>query len=74
MMLQDGFDELIPSDQAKVKRAFAEGHVADEDIPDSARVQEGTETAEDADQKEAAEAVLPPATPASAESPKKKRG
>uniref|UniRef100_V5ET49 PARP-type domain-containing protein n=2 Tax=Kalmanozyma brasiliensis (strain GHG001) TaxID=1365824 RepID=V5ET49_KALBG len=70
----DGFEELIPADQAKLRRAFAEGHVAEEDIPDSARVKDDPESVEDADQKEAAEAVLPPSS-ASAESPtKKKRG
>ena len=25
---QDGFEELIPDDQARVRRAFADGHVA----------------------------------------------
>ena len=33
----DGYDELRPEDQAKVIKAWQEGHVADEDIPESAR-------------------------------------
>lgn len=33
----DGFEELEPADQEKVKTAWEEGHVADEDIPESAR-------------------------------------
>ncbi|KAI3478558.1 hypothetical protein L1887_59466 [Cichorium endivia] len=33
----DGYEELLPLDQARVARAFADGHVAGEDIPDSAR-------------------------------------
>lgn len=70
---QDGFEELIPDDQARVRRAFADGHVAAEDIPDSAR--HNPKQLDDADQAAAAAAVLPPAPPAPAESqPKKKRG
>lgn len=33
----DGFEDLTPEDQAKIKKAYEDGHVADEDIPDSAR-------------------------------------
>ncbi|KAI0341288.1 zf-PARP-domain-containing protein [Trametopsis cervina] len=33
----DGFDELQEDDQEKVRKAWTDGHVADEDIPDSAR-------------------------------------
>jgi hypothetical protein len=33
----DGYDDLQPEDQAKVIKAWQDGHVADEDIPDSAR-------------------------------------
>ena len=33
----DGFDELKDEDQERVQKAWEEGHVADEDIPDSAR-------------------------------------
>lgn len=41
----DGFDELPDEEQAKVTTAWAEGHVADEDIPESARKpdEEGTD-------------------------------
>ncbi|KAJ7698678.1 hypothetical protein B0H17DRAFT_836294, partial [Mycena rosella] len=33
----DGFDDLEDADKARVTKAWEEGHVADEDIPDSAR-------------------------------------
>ncbi|KAG9074557.1 hypothetical protein FS749_013863, partial [Ceratobasidium sp. UAMH 11750] len=33
----DGFDELEDEDKERVRTAWAEGHVADEDIPASAR-------------------------------------
>lgn len=33
----DGFEDLTPEDQAKITTAWEEEHVADEDIPDSAR-------------------------------------
>ena len=33
----DGYEDLKPEDQAKVIKAWQDGHVADEDIPDSAR-------------------------------------
>ena len=43
----DGFDELNEQDQEKVRKAWEEGHVADEDIPDSARKPAGEEEDED---------------------------
>jgi len=33
----DGYDALSPEDQARVIKAYQEGHVADEDIPESAK-------------------------------------
>ncbi|KAJ7477233.1 poly polymerase and DNA-ligase Zn-finger region-domain-containing protein, partial [Mycena galericulata] len=33
----DGFEELTEEDKARVTAAYEAGHVADEDIPDSAR-------------------------------------
>ena len=33
----DGYEDLKPEDQEKVNKAWEEGHVADEDIPESAR-------------------------------------
>ncbi|PWN49636.1 zf-PARP-domain-containing protein [Violaceomyces palustris] len=33
----DGFEDLRPEDQERVRRAFEQGHVAPEDIPLSAR-------------------------------------
>ena len=37
----DGFEDLKPEDQAKVVQALQEGHVAEEDIPESAKKAEG---------------------------------
>ncbi|XP_006463843.1 hypothetical protein AGABI2DRAFT_208769 [Agaricus bisporus var. bisporus H97] len=39
----DGYEELNDEDKAKVCTAWDEGHVADADIPDSARKPEGEE-------------------------------
>lgn len=50
----DGFDELPAEDQAKVEKAWEEGHVADEDIPDSARKPEDEEDGEDEGKKKKA--------------------
>ena len=33
----DGFEDLQEGDQEEVRKAWEEGHVADEDIPESAR-------------------------------------
>jgi hypothetical protein len=33
----DGFEDLNDEDQGRVSKAWEEGHVADEDIPESAR-------------------------------------
>lgn len=33
----DGYEALSAEDQAKVNKAWEDGHVADEDIPDTAR-------------------------------------
>ena len=33
----DGYGQLTPEDQAKVVKAWQEGHVDDEDIPETAR-------------------------------------
>ena len=45
----DGYEALKPEDQAKVDKAWEEGHVADEDIPETARKPEGE--AEEAEEK-----------------------
>ena len=37
----DGFDELNPEDREKIVKAFEDGHVAEEDIPESARKEGG---------------------------------
>lgn len=39
----DGFEDLNDDDKARVTQAYEDGHVADEDIPDSARKPEGEE-------------------------------
>ncbi|KAH9057981.1 hypothetical protein EDB83DRAFT_1042456 [Lactarius deliciosus] len=33
----DGFDELQPADQDKIRKAWEDGQVADEDVPETAR-------------------------------------
>ena len=33
----DGFEELREEDKDKIRKAWTDGHVADEDIPDTAR-------------------------------------
>ena len=42
----DGYEDLRPEDQAKVVKAWQEGHVAEEDIPESARKAADEEGAE----------------------------
>ena len=39
----DGFDDLKEEDQGRVTKAWEAGHVADEDIPETARKAEGDE-------------------------------
>ncbi|CCM01220.1 uncharacterized protein FIBRA_03268 [Fibroporia radiculosa] len=46
----DGFEELTEEDQEKIRKAWAEGQVADEDIPDSARKPEGEDAEDDEDE------------------------
>ncbi|KAL4246389.1 hypothetical protein ABKN59_009156 [Abortiporus biennis] len=43
----DGFEDLNADDQAKIRKAWEEGHVADEDIPESARKPAGDEKDEE---------------------------
>lgn len=47
----DGFEELSSPDQDKVRKAWDDGHVADEDIPETAR-KEGDEDGEEEDEEE----------------------
>lgn len=44
----DGFDELQPADQDKIRKAWEDGHVADEDVPETARKAEGDDGADEA--------------------------
>ncbi|KAG6899853.1 hypothetical protein C0993_006197 [Termitomyces sp. T159_Od127] len=43
----DGYDDLRPEDKAKVDAAWEAGHVADEDIPESAKKPAGQENEDD---------------------------
>jgi hypothetical protein len=43
----DGFEDLQPADQEKVRQAWDDDHVADEDIPETARKPEGDEEADE---------------------------
>jgi hypothetical protein len=47
----DGFDELPEADQQRVIKAYEDGHVADEDIPETARKPEGEEDEEEEEEK-----------------------
>ncbi|KAI0053112.1 zf-PARP-domain-containing protein, partial [Auriscalpium vulgare] len=46
----DNFEALKPEDQAKIKKAWEDGRVADEDIPESARKADGSPGEEDEDE------------------------
>lgn len=50
----DGFEDLGEANQKKVETAYEEGHVADEDIPDSARKEEAGDDDEGADEEKPA--------------------
>ncbi|KAF9218969.1 zf-PARP-domain-containing protein, partial [Gyrodon lividus] len=43
----DGFEDLKDEDKDRVQRAFDEGKVADDDIPESARKADGDDDAEE---------------------------
>jgi len=45
----DGFDELQPEDQDRIRKAWDDGRVADEDVPETARK---PEKADDASEEE----------------------
>lgn len=45
----DGYEDLTPEDKLKVDAAWEAGHVADEDIPESARKPAGNDGEEDED-------------------------
>lgn len=47
----DGFDDLKDEDKERVQKAWAEGHVAPEDVPETARKADGEEGDEDEDEK-----------------------
>lgn len=57
----DGFEDLKEEDQEKVRKAFAEGHVDDADIPDTARKPESEgEADEDGEEKPKKKVSTPP--------------
>lgn len=43
----DGFDELQPADQDRIRKAWDEGRVPDEDVPETARKPEKADDAND---------------------------
>jgi hypothetical protein len=43
----DGFDELQPADQDKIRKTWELGHVPDEDIPETARKAQGDDGADE---------------------------
>ena len=43
----DGYEALKPEDQEKVKTAYSEGHVAEEDIPETAKKTGGDDEADE---------------------------
>jgi hypothetical protein len=43
----DGFDELQPADQDRIRKAWDDGHIPEEDVPETARK---PEEADDADE------------------------
>lgn len=43
----DGFEDMKEEDQERISKAWEDGHVADEDIPDTARKPEGEDGEED---------------------------
>lgn len=55
----DGFEDLKAEDQAKITKAWDDGAVADEDIPESARKPEAEEGAETEKPKKAAAKKAP---------------
>ncbi|KAJ3992258.1 zf-PARP-domain-containing protein [Lentinula boryana] len=70
----DGFEELRPEDQQKVIKAWEEGKVADEDIPETARKADGDEDEDDGEKpKRKARATKKKADDDGEEKPKKAR-
>ena len=47
----DGYEELKPEDQAKIQKALEEGHVAEEDVPESAKKGEAGDEEEEEEDK-----------------------
>lgn len=47
----DGFEDLHDDDQDRIRKAWEEGHVANEDIPESARKQTGEDSDDDDEEK-----------------------
>ncbi len=71
----DGYEDLLPIDQARVQRAFVMGHVAAEDIPESARIKPSDiDEAGSASQTVKSPASAPAPQPTTTDIKPKKRG
>jgi len=69
----DGFDELQPADQDKIRKAWEDGHVADEDVPETARKAQGDDVAEEEPKPKKKRAPAKKADEGEAAKPKKAR-
>lgn len=69
----DGFDELQPADQDKIRKAWEDGHVADEDIPETARKAQGDDGADEEAKPKKKRAPAKKADEGEAAKPKKAR-
>lgn len=72
----DGFEDMKEEDQERISKAWEDGHVADEDIPDTARKPEGDD-GEEEDEEEQPKKKAPAkkkAAPAADGEEKPKRG
>jgi len=69
----DGFDELQSADQDKIRKAWEDGHVADEDVPETARKAQGDDVAEEEPKPKKKRAPAKKADEGEAAKPKKAR-
>ncbi|KAH9000776.1 hypothetical protein EDB86DRAFT_451499 [Lactarius hatsudake] len=69
----DGFDELQPADQDKIRKAWEDGQVADEDVPETARKAQGDDGADEEAKPKKKRATAKKADEGEASKPKKAR-
>jgi hypothetical protein len=71
----DGYDDLKPEDKEKVNKAWEEGKVAEEDIPESAKKPQGDDEEADDDKKTKGKkaGAKKPAAPDGEDKPKRAR-